>query len=160
MTEAPRTYHPATRFHQDYALGEKFWTPGRTVTEADIVIYAMVSGDWSPPHTDRDFAENVSPWGRRIAHGMLTTTVVAGLLSGRLGYMDGTGIAFAGLQFNLTAPVYIGDTIHAEVEITQHKPSSTKPDRGFMEWAITVLNQDAVVVATGAWQLIVARRPD
>jgi len=155
-----RTYHPATRFHQDYQLGEKFWTPGRTVTEADVVIYAMVSGDWSPPHTDRDFAENVSPWGRRIAHGMLTTTIVAGLLSGRLGYMDGTGIAFAGLQFNLTKPVYLGDTIRAEVEITQHKPSSSRPERGFMEWSITVLNQDDEVVATGAWQLIVARRTD
>jgi acyl dehydratase len=90
---------------------------------------------------------------------MLTTTVVAGLLSGRLGYMDGTGIAFAGLHFELTAPVYLGDTIHCEVEITAHKPSSSKPDRGFMEWTITVLNQGDEVVARGTWELIVARRP-
>ena len=154
-----RTYHPATRFHDDYRVGDTFWTPARTITEADIVIFAMVSGDWNPPHTDRVFAAENFPLGQRLAHGMLTASVVSGLLTGRLGYMEGAGLAFAGMQWNFTQPVYIGDTIRAEVEVTAHRPSSSKPDRGFMEWAITVFNQDSAVVARGTWQLVVARRP-
>lgn len=159
MTSTDRTYHPATRFHDDYQPGDTFWTPARTITETDVVIFAMVSGDWNPPHTDQAFAEKHFPGGRRIAHGMLTSSIVSGLLTGRLGYMEGAGLAFAGMQWDFVLPVFIGDTVRAEVEVTKHKQSVSKPDRGFMEWAITVFDQEDEIVARGTWQLIVSRRP-
>ena len=105
---------------EDYHLGERFISPGRTITEADIVNFASLTGDWHPLHTDAEYAQN-SPFGERIAHGMLTLVIGAALLF-RLGenvHLPKSFIAFYGMEsVRFHKPVKIGDTIHCEMEIT------------------------------------------
>ena len=58
-------------YFEDYTLGERFVSPARTITEADIINFASLTGDWHPLHTDVEYAKS-TPFGERIAHGMLT----------------------------------------------------------------------------------------
>ncbi len=88
----------------------KVESAARTITEADIVMFASLSGDWNPIHTDAEFAKKTI-FGQRIAHGLLTLSVVAGLLV-RLGLTERTIVAFYGIdKLRFTKPVFIGDTI-------------------------------------------------
>lgn len=107
-------------FFEDYSLGERFVSPARTITEADIVNFAALTGDWHPLHTDAEYAKNTS-FGERIAHGMLTLAIGTALLF-RLGehvHLPKSFIAFYGMEtVRFYSPVKIGDTIHCEMEIT------------------------------------------
>lgn len=107
-------------YFDDYAIGEKFVSPARTITEADIVTFASLTGDWHPLHTDAEYAKS-TPFGERIAHGMLTLAIGAALMF-RLGehvHLPKSFIAFYGMDsVRFYNPVKIGDTIHCTVEIT------------------------------------------
>ena len=110
-------------FFEDYTVGERFISPARTITEADITMYAAMTGDWHPLHTDAEFAKNFF-FGERIAHGMLILAVGSALIF-RLGpnvALPKSFIAFYGMDsVRFVGPVKIGDTIHCEVEITELK---------------------------------------
>lgn len=98
-------------------------TAGRTVTEADIVMFAALTGDWNPIHVDAEYAKNTI-FGQRIAHGLLTLSIMSGLLM-RLGFLEETVVAFYGIdRLRFTNPVFIGDTIKARVKVVE------KQDRG------------------------------
>ena len=99
-----------TKWFDEFKVGETFRTRGRTITEADIVNFAMFSGDWYPLHTDADYAKN-SPFGERIAHGMIVLSVMTGLIQLEPGYI----IAFYGMdRVRFINPTKIGDTIRVE----------------------------------------------
>jgi len=103
-------------YFDDAQVGMRFETPRRTVTEADLVNFSGLSGDYNELHTDAE-AMRASQFGERIAHGALILSMVTGLRS-RLGIFDGTVIAFAEIRrWRFAAPVLIGDTIHAVNEI-------------------------------------------
>jgi acyl dehydratase len=125
----------------DYAVGERFTTPARTITEADVVAFAALTGDWHPLHTDVEYAAR-SPFQSRIAHGMLVLSVGTALAF-RLGphvFLPRSFIAFYGMeQVRFTAPVRIGDTIHLEAEVIAVEPKDAK--RGVLTWRGTVVNQ-------------------
>jgi len=112
--------HLEKLYFDDYTIGEKFVSPARTITEADIVTFASLTGDWHPLHTDAEYAKS-TPFGERIAHGMLTLAIGAALMF-RLGehvHLPKSFIAFYGMDsVRFYNPVKIGDTIHCEVEIT------------------------------------------
>jgi len=98
-------------------------TAGRTVTEADIVMFAALTGDWNPIHVDAEYAKNTI-FGQRIAHGLLTLSIMSGLLM-RLGFLEETVVAFYGIdRLRFTNPVFIGDTIKARAKVVE------KQDRG------------------------------
>ena len=104
------------RYFKDIQIGDKVVTRGRTVTETDFVLFAAVSGDWHPIHTDAEFAGQ-SQFGERILHGLGVLTLASGLLSPEH-ISDMAFIAFYGMdKVRFTAPVKIGDTIHVEWEI-------------------------------------------
>jgi acyl dehydratase len=145
---------PPRRYWEEIAVGEEYESPGRTVTETDIVLFAGVSGDYNVLHTDAEFMKT-SSFGERIAHGLLGLSIQAGLLT-RATQPYAT-IAFGGLRWKFKAPIKIGDTIRVRARVMAKK--ETKPDRGVVVLQRTVLNQRDEVVQEGETDLIVERRP-
>lgn len=133
-------------FFEDFEPGMRFETAGKTITEADIVNFAGVSGDWNRIHLDEEFAKK-TPFGRRIAHGLLTLSITSGLTT-RLRLTEDSLIAFYGIEkLRFTKPVFIGDTIRGVVEV---EGKEDKGDYGVVAFKISTLNQrdEVVMVAT------------
>jgi acyl dehydratase len=143
-------------YFEDVEVGMRFESPARTITEADIVNFAGVSGDFNPLHTDDAFAAT-TPYGRRIAHGMLALSVVTGLRQ-RMGVFDGTILGFLEIRsWRFRAPVFPGDTIRAVTSVAELRETS-KPDRGVMIQGIEVLNQEDELVQDGEFVTLLRRR--
>jgi len=121
-----------------------------------VVNFACLSGDFNPLHTDREFAGK-TPFGERIAHGLLGLSVHSGLSQG-LGITEGTTLAFLGLTWNFKAPILFGDTIHV-VQSVKEMRETRKPDRGIIIFSVQVLNQRDEVVQEGTKTLMVRRKP-
>ena len=144
---------------EDFKVGEKDVSPGRTVTEADIVMFAGLSGDWNQLHTNAEFGKN-SPFGQRIAHGMLTLSIATGLALRTRGRPPIEVLAFLGMdKVRLTGPVFIGDTIRVESEVVEARPSKSSPGAGILKFKNTVRNQRDEDVATWEAALMVSMRP-
>ncbi|MEM0353744.1 MAG: MaoC/PaaZ C-terminal domain-containing protein [Candidatus Bathyarchaeia archaeon] len=110
-------------YFEEFEIGKEFETAGRTITEADIVNFAGITGDWNQLHTDSEFAKNTI-FGQRIAHGTLVFSIMTGLLV-RLGFIEKTILAFYGIdKLRFTNPVFIGDTIKAIAKVVE------KEDKG------------------------------
>jgi acyl dehydratase len=145
---------PPRRYWDEIAVGEEYESPGRTVTETDIVLFAGVSGDYNVLHTDAEFMK-ASSFGERIAHGLLGLSIQAGLLTRAM--PPYATLAFGALRWKFKAPIKIGDTIRVRARVTTKK--ETRPDRGLVVLHRTVLNQRDEVVQEGETDLIVERRP-
>jgi acyl dehydratase len=142
---------------EDLHPGDVYETPARTVTEADVVGFAQLTGDWNPIHTDVEFAKR-SPYGERLAHGMLGLSFSIGLLD-RTGLFSGSAIANLGIEeWRFTAPVFIGDTIRLRLEIGDVRATSDGK-RGIVVRHFTVLNQRDEVVQSGRIPIMVRLRP-
>jgi acyl dehydratase len=144
------------RYFDDIAVGEEYESPGRTVTEADIVIFAGLSGDYNVLHTDAELMKR-SSFGERIAHGLLGLTIQSGLLS--RGMAPYALVAFAGLRWKFKAPIKIGDTIRVSARVSA-KRETGKADRGLVVLERKVLNQRDEVVQEGETDLLVERRAE
>ncbi len=142
------------RHFDEIRIGEEYESPGRTVTEADIVIFAGLSGDYNVLHTDAEFMKH-SIFGERIAHGLLGLSIQSGLLT--RGMRPYATIAFIGLRWKFKGPIKIGDTIRVRARVIDKKETS-KPDRGIITLARQVLNQRDEVTQEGETDLMVARR--
>ena len=143
-------------YFEDVDVGFRFETSRRTVTEADLVAFAGVSGDFNPLHTDELFAAE-SIYGGRVAHGALVVSLATGLRQ-RTGLFDGTLMGLLEIRrWRFLLPVRIGDTIRVANEITELRETS-KPDRGIMVQRVEVINQDDAVVETGEFVLLLRRR--
>src|SRR5262245_28548136 len=113
---------PRGRFFREFEVGQVFESVGRTVTEADVVAFAGLSGDFNPLHTDATFAEK-TPFKQRIAHGMLAASISTGL-GQTLGIFEGTTLALMAQSFEYKAPVFFGDTIRMRLTVETTTPSS------------------------------------
>ena len=143
---------------EEFTVGEVVLSPGRTVTETDVVTYSWVSGDTNPMHTDAVHAAK-SPIGQRIAHGTLVMSIATGL-SARIGQLDGTAIAALGVdEWKFLKPVFVNDTIYLRTTVVEARVSS-KPDRGVLVRRMDVLNQHGEVVQTGLMTTMVTRKTD
>src|SRR3990167_4918369 len=142
------------RYFDDIALGEEYESPGRTVTEADIVTFAGLSGDYNVLHTDAEFMRQ-SIFGERIAHGLLGLAVQAGLFT-RATQAYAT-LALVGLRWKFKGPIKIGDTIRLRAKVVAKKEAE-KTDRGLVTVQRTILNQREEVVQEGETDLLVERR--
>ncbi len=134
-----------SKYIESLMIGYTFKTASRTLTEADIVNFAGLSNDWDPLHIDQTFAET-GPFGRRIAHGQLTASIVTGLGSELdtwplLGYM-GTARRFS-------SPVGAGDTIHGVYTVKDARPTSANPDKLVITLGVEVIDQLGNEVMTG-----------
>lgn len=142
-------------FYEDYTVGDSITSQGRTVTEGDIVNFAMLSGDWNPLHTDAEAAKQ-TPYGERIAHGLLVLSMATGLAE-RLGFMNQTVIGFMGLEWQFRAAVKIGDTIRVQAAVSELKPM-TRLGGGYVTFKVQILNQEDKIVQRGTWTLLVASK--
>jgi acyl dehydratase len=144
-------------FWEEWEVGAEFRSAGRTVTEADLVIFSGLSGDYNPLHTDEEFCKNTE-FGTRIAHGPLVYAIAAGLLF-QLHLYDDTLIAFLGFEnLRFTKPVKPGDTIHAKIKVLERRETS-RPDRGVMKRELQVINQRGEVVQEGIQAFLLKRKP-
>ena len=142
---------------EDFVLGETFKTKGRTVTEADIVAFTGLSGDFNPLHIDEEYCKT-TPHGTRIAQGLLGLSIASGLVS-QLGLLTGTALGFLGMNWRYTGAIRAGDTIHVEITTKEARPTS-KPGRGVLIRQLDIVNQKGEVVQTGDWSVMVLTRPE
>ncbi len=144
-------------YYEDYAVGDEFVSPARTVTESDVVQFAGLTGDYNRLHTDAEYMRG-SIFGERIAHGLLGLAIVNGLKYRTPMDSDGV-IAFLGLSWTFSAPIRLGDTIHGVFHVTELRPTS-KPDRGIMQLAVQVRNQRGETAQEGMFTMMLKRRPE
>ena len=141
-------------FFDDVEVGQEWESLGRTVTEADIVNFAGVSGDFNPIHIDHEFAKT-TPFRRPIAHGLLVLSIGSGLGAERPADAD------AGLpehpRMAVQGPVFIGDTIRLRDEVLD-KEVRARGRRGVITWQRQILNQDGKVVQEGVTITLVEGR--
>ena len=138
-------------YFSEFSIDQTFTTVRRTITETDVVMFAGLSGDYNPLHTDVVFAEK-TPFGQRVAHGMLITSISTGLAQ-TLGIFEGTTMALMQQTFKYTAPTFFGDTIHLEMRVDKVKPSS-KGGKGVVTFASRIIKQDGTVVNEGEWVVL------
>jgi acyl dehydratase len=139
---------------EQFDLDEVFTSQSRTVTEADVVNFAGLSGDFNPLHTDEEFGKT-TPFGGRIAHGVLGLAIATGQAN-QLGVFEGTTIALMQQTVKYVGAVKFGDTIHLELKVAEKKETS-KTDRGVVTFDATVLNQSGKAVIDSQWVLMMKR---
>ena len=143
-------------FFEEFQIGDATDSVGRTITEADIVNFAGISGDYNLIHTDAEYARG-QLFGQRVAHGLLVLSVASGLAV-RLGFMEDTIMAFRGLDWRFSAPVFAGDTVRVRVTVEATKPMR-RLDGGLVTLKMEVLNQRDEVVNRGTWEVLVRSAP-
>ena len=153
----PQTYRVRGRCFEEFAVGDVAISAGRTVTEADIVNFAGLAGDYTQIHTNAEFAQQ-GFFGKRIAHGLLLMSIASGLLA-QLGFIEGTVLAFRELTWKFSLPAFIGDTIHVEAAVTGLKPMK-RLGGGAVTFKLQVINQDGKVIQDGQWVLLVASKSE
>ncbi len=151
---------PAIRgmYFEEFEVGQKMISPGRTVTESDVVAFAGLSGDYNLIHTDAEYSKT-SPFGARVAHGLLGLSIASGLAV-RTGVLEGTVIAFREIaSWKFVKPVFIGDTIHVEMEIIATK-AMRRLGGGKVDLNFDVKNQNGETTMKGVWSVLVMSKPE
>lgn len=144
-------------FFEEFELDTVYKSQGRTIAESDVTAFAGLSGDFNPLHTDAEFASS-TPFGERIAHGMLTVAISTGM-SNWTGIFAGTTIALLEQNIQYKAAVKFGDTVHLEMR-TIEKRETSKSDRGIVKFAAQMINQRGDLVVDMVWTLMMRRRTD
>jgi acyl dehydratase len=145
------------KFFDEFVVGEEYVTPGRTLTETDVVMFAAMSGDYNELHTSEAFGKSTQ-FGRRIGHGLLGLAVSHGLFF-RLGLVEGTAIAFLGIDsWKFEGPFFLGDTIRVKVRVAEKTPSRSKPDRGVVKFFFQVVKDDETVIQSGYKTIMIRRK--
>lgn len=133
-------------YFEDLPVGRSFRTIGRTLTESDLVNYINCVGLVEVLFTDAEFREHESDIKGRLVPAMLAYSMCEGLLVQAT--MQKTGFAFLHMELNVEQPAYVGDTIHAEVEVIEARLSRSRPNRGLVRTQVRVVKQDGSVVLT------------
>lgn len=154
---SPIRSDPRGLYFDEFEPGQKIVSAGRTITEADIVNFAGLSGDYNQIHTDAVYSK-VAPFGQRVAHGLLVLSVASGLAV-QTGVMEGTVLAFREIvEWKFAKPVYIGDTIYVELVVRECK-EMRRIGGGAVTIDLGVKNQENDTVMKGAWIVLIALRP-
>jgi acyl dehydratase len=144
-------------FFEEFKVGQQVTTPARTISEADIVAFAGLSGDHNSIHTDAAYAAG-TPFGQRVAHGLLVVAIISGLAT-RTGVMEGTVLAFREiLEWKFSRPVFIGDTIHGVLTVEETK-AIPRLGGGAITLSIDVRNQAGETCMHGRWVALMQGRP-
>ena len=156
MTEKRDLAAPTGLYFEDYQVGQTITSAGRTVTEADVVAFAALSGDWNQIHTNAAYAAQ-HPFGQRVAHGLLGLSIASGLAV-RLGFMEETVLAFREIgAWKFSLPIYLGDTIRVRLTVEETRPMR-RLGGGLVSLKAEVLNQDDKVVQRGTWGVLIKSR--
>lgn len=146
------------KWFEDLAPGDRYVTQGRTITETDMVMWSMFTGDFNPIHVDEDFAAHHSVFGTRVPQGLLAVAVASGLQE-RLGIWDGTGRALLAQTIRFRRPLRLGDTIRAELTVARTAIRDAELGEVHLDLAVVAADREAVIV-DGTLDVLVARRGD
>jgi acyl dehydratase len=146
-------------FWEDLSVGFSYETGSRTVTETDIVAFAAFSDDYNPIHVDAEFAK-ASPFGQRIAHGMLVASIVSGLNTRTVvnAMLVPTLLGLLEVKATFPKPTFIGDTLKVLIEVSDLKETS-KLDRGLVRFKRSAVNQRGETVCVCDVLMLIQRRP-
>lgn len=145
--------------YNDLFVGMRFRSPGRTITDADLVGFAGLTGDFSELHTSDVYAQS-SQFGRRVAHGMLGLAYAHGLMWARTGELRETAIAFLGIDgWRFVGPLFVGDTIFVDYELAELRDSRSRPTQAIATFEVKVVKQDGTLVQQGRKALLVSKVP-
>ncbi len=145
--------------YEDLHVGMAFRSPGRTITDADLVGFAGLTGDHSELHTSEVYAR-ASQFGRRVAHGMLGLAYAHGLMWARTGELRETAIAFLGISdWRFVGPIFVGDTIFVNYHVAELRDSRSKPDQAIATFDVELVDQDGRVVQRGRKALLLSKVP-
>jgi acyl dehydratase len=147
---------PTGLYFEEIEIGRTMITRARTITEADLVQFAGLTGDYNPMHTDAEYMKG-SQFGQRVAHGMLTLSYAVGQAY-QLGFMERTVIAFRGLNMKFSLPVFIGDTLHVELTVRE-KQEMRRMGGGWVTLDVKIVNQEGKTVQSGDWTVLLALKP-
>jgi 3-hydroxybutyryl-CoA dehydratase len=140
---------------EQLAPGQKFRTLNRTITETDLVMFTGVTGMLEVIFTDHTFGAEKGTIQGRFVPAALTYSLIEGLLCQTM--IQGTGLAMLELNKKVLAPVRVGDTVHAEVEVTSVRPTS-KGNRGIVASRVNIKNQNGeVVISYEATRMLAGR---
>jgi acyl dehydratase len=143
-------------YFEDFRPGAEHVTRGRTITEGDVMSFAGLSGDYTELHTNEEFARQ-TPFGRRIAHGLLTLAISSGLTV-QMNLITGTVVAFYGIdKLRFVKPVFIGDTIHVKKTVVETLSKSSA--MGVVTFETTVVNQNGETVLVYRDKLAIKKAP-
>jgi 3-hydroxybutyryl-CoA dehydratase len=150
---------PFTRgqYFEEFEIGQKVTTAGRTISESDIFAFAGLSGDYNQIHTDAEFSKEAG-FGQRVAHGLLGLSVASGLIM-RSGVLEGTVMAFREINnWKFVNPIFIGDTIHVETEVVETK-ALPRIGGGSVVIKLDVKKQNDETVMRGTWTALIMSKP-
>lgn len=143
-------------YFEEFEPGQTVESMGRTVTEADIIAFAGLTGDWTNLHTDVVYAAQ-QPFGQRIAHGLLGLSIASGLAA-RLGFLEETILAFREIRdWKFSQPIFLGDTIHARITVNETK-AVPRLSGGMVAFLVEVINQEGKIVQHGTWSTLIKSR--
>ncbi len=145
-------------WYEDFNEKDERLSPGRTITESDVMSFAGLTGDYSQVHTDEEFCKKTE-FGTRIAHGLLGLSIAQGL-SWRTNYTQGTGVA--SLQWDkwvFKHPIFFGDTVRVRWRLLSKRESKSKPGIGIVRESVQLINQRGEVVQEGEHVTMIRKRP-
>ncbi len=149
-SQLPLRATPALGF-DELAEGDEWESPRRTITEADVVNFAGLSGDFNPIHVDHESAR-AGPFGKPVAHGLLGLAVASGLGSQSPRVQT---LAFLGIRdWEFVEPILFGDTVHVVTRVEAIEPRA-RGRRGVVTWHRTLVNQHGKIVQQGRTQTLV-----
>ena len=142
-----------SQFFEDYSIGSSRETMGRTITETDIVLHAGQTGDFYPHHMDAEWCKT-QDFKQRMAHGTLIFSVAVGMTAGAI---NPEAFSYGYDRLRFIKPVFIGDTIHVRVSITE-KREHKKPGYGIVCERVEVFNQRNETVLACEHLLLVKKK--
>jgi len=144
-----------TKYLEDFQVGETFSIPAKTLTDAHFVCFAGLTGDQHPIHYDDEYAKTTR-FGKRVAHGLLLTALTAVGASTLSSLLEGSMVAFVEQSARFLKPVFIGDTITPELEVSEVLP---KTNVGLLRLTTRVKNQRGETVLEGMHAYLIKQRP-
>jgi 3-hydroxybutyryl-CoA dehydratase len=146
------------KYFEEFEVGMTFDSPGRTITESDIVSFAGLSGDYTQIHTNAEYSKSTVV-GERVAHGLLGIAIASGLAS-RTGVLEGTVLAFREIEYwKFVKPVFIGDTVHVSLKVEETK-ALQRLGGGLVNIELRLINQNDEVTMKGIWKVLFASVPE
>ncbi len=153
MAEKRTLKAPKGLYFEEFEPGQSISSGGRTVTEADVVGFAALTGDWTPIHTDAVYAAT-QPFGQRVAHGLLGMSIAVALAM-RMGFLDDTVLAFREIsEWKFSQPIHLGDTIHMRATVIETR-AVPRLKGGLVTLEVEILNQEEKIIQHGTGGMLV-----
>jgi len=145
-------HRPRGFYFEEFEEELELVTQARTITETDIQLFAGLADDYNQIHTDVEFCKD-TVFGQRVAHGLLGLSIASGL-GARLGFIEGTAVALREITWKFVGPIFIGDTIHLNINVS-HKKAMPRLGMGLITFDVAIVNQKDEVVQKGQWKALI-----